>query len=463
MNLPSVWRIAARAFWPLLSMGAALAQVPAPAAPPASTPVAAAAAEPPVPVSRDARRIYESSRAKLVQIRTLLRNTNTQSSVGSGFFVEGPGLIVTNFHVASQLALDPERHRGVYVPVDGKEGEVELLAFDVQRDLAVLRVKPVEGAPAGAAVPAWPVLEFRPKTEPFLQGERIYSLGNPLDIGFAVMEGTFNGLVQRSFYPRIFFGGALNPGMSGGPALDEAGRIIGVNVAKRLDGEQVSFLIPAEFAQALLARAVNAKPITKPSHAEVARQLLVHQQLLTDRFVETPLKTQRHGGYAVPVPDDALARCWGKGRDPDFRAFSIERTDCQVDSHLFAGDFNTGFLRLRYEAYDAPNLGALRFSRLHSMSFRNEVFAVRGNRRKTPAECNERYIEQAGMAMRAVICFSGYRKLPGLYDVSVLVGTLNRPTQGVQGRLDAQGVSFENGLKMVEHYLAGFRWEGGAQ
>ncbi len=54
-------------------------------------------------------------------------------------------------------------------------------------------------------------------------------------------EGTYNGLVQRSFYPRIFFGGALNPGMSGGPALDDAGQVVGVNVSKRLDGDLLSF------------------------------------------------------------------------------------------------------------------------------------------------------------------------------------------------------------------------------
>jgi len=42
----------------------------------------------------------------------------------------------------------------------------------------------------------------------------------------------------------------------------------------------------------------------------------------------------------------------------------------------------------------------------------------------------------------------------------VLVSSLNRPTQGVQGRLDAHGVSFENALALVAYYLNGFKWEG---
>ncbi len=448
-------------------LSAALVSGPALAQAPAAPTAQAARAQPAAQISRNAQRAYESTRDKLVQIRILLKNSNTQASVGSGFFVAAEGLLITNFHVASQLALEPERYRGVYVPVDGKEGAVELLAFDVRNDLALLRVKGTQAvtatptaAPATAdATATQSVLSFRPREEPLSRGERIYSLGNPLDIGFAVTEGTFNGLVQRSFYPRIFFGGALNPGMSGGPALDEAGRVIGVNVSKRLDGDLVSFLIPAEFAQALMARGATAQPITKPAHAEVARQLLEHQELLTSRFTATPLKGQKHGGYSVPVPEDALARCWGRGRDPDFKAFDLERTDCQIDSHVFAGEFNTGFLRVRYEAYDAPNLGPLRFATMFSQSFRNEYFQQRSSRKATAAECSERYINTGGMDMRAVICVSAYRKLPGLHDVSVLVMSLNQPKQGVQGRLDAQGVSFDNGMKLINHYLAGFKWE----
>ena len=379
----------------VVSPGAAAAAVPGSAgspqdgAAPAPGIAPVAAAVPAAALSGNARRIYELSRDKLVQIRTLLRNSNTQASIGSGFFVSADGLIVTNFHVASQLALEPERYSGAYVTIDGQEGAVELLAFDVQRDLAVLRAK-------NRTSPA-PVLEFRPAAEAMAQGERIYSLGNPLDIGFAVTEGTYNGLVRRSFYPRIFFGGALNPGMSGGPAVDDAGRVLGVNVAKRLDGEQVSFLIPAEFAQALVQRAAHAQPITQPAYDEVTRQLLVHQNLLTERFLQTPFQEQRHGRYLVPVPNDALARCWGSGRDPDFHALNLERTKCQADSDVVAGDFSTGMVRLSYEAYDAPTLGAARFARTYSQSFGNEPFLKRGNGRQTAVECTERYVDQGSL------------------------------------------------------------------
>ena len=153
-----------------LCLQAAYAQAPAPAR---SAPAAAAPAPAPAQISRDAQRAYETTRDKLVQIRTLLRNSNTQASVGSGFFVSANGLIITNFHVASQLALEPERYRGVYVPVDGKEAEVELLAFDVRNDLALLRVK----TPAAGATPQ---LAFRGADRPLARACIVLrGLGHP--------------------------------------------------------------------------------------------------------------------------------------------------------------------------------------------------------------------------------------------------------------------------------------------
>ena len=71
------------------------------------------------------------------------------------------------------------------------------------------------------------------------------------------------------------------------------------------------------------------------------------------------------------------ARCWGRGRDADFKAFDLERTDCALDSYLFAGNVTTGYIELRYEAYDAPKFSPLRFSQLFGQGFANEPFAVR--------------------------------------------------------------------------------------
>jgi len=225
-----------------LAAASAMAQPRAPAsAPDAAAPAVPAA--PAAPVSLSARKIYEQARSQLVQIRTVLKGQASQTSVGSGFFVTRDGLIVTNFHVVSEAALKPERHDLVYVTADGREAPLQILQLDVLHDLALLRAADAKGR-------SFDALPFRPDALPLAQGERIYSLGNPLDVGFAVTQGTYNGLVRRSFYPQIFFGGALSGGMSGGPALDEEGHVVGINVARRVDGEQVSFLVPAAFAMA---------------------------------------------------------------------------------------------------------------------------------------------------------------------------------------------------------------------
>ena len=383
-----------------------------------------------------------------MQIRTLLRNANTQASIGSGFFVSADGLIVTNFHVASQLALEPERYRGVYVTMEGQEGEVELLAFDVQRDLAVLRAK---GRTAAA-----PVLSFRPTTDPLAQGERIYSLGNPLDVGFAVMEGNYNGLVKRSFYPQIFFGGALSGGMSGGPALDQDGQVIGVNVARRVDGEQVSFLVPSAFVAALLSRAKDGTALKTPAHAEVAAQLQAHQAELTERFIAQGWKPDTHPRYRVPVPQDGFMRCWGGSEVSRTGGLDMERSDCVMDTHIFAGEFNTGAISVRHESYDGSKLGALRFAAQNGQSFRNESFTRLRADLQTRPQCHEDFVDRDGLVLRAVACLRAYKKLPGLYDLSVLVATLDQPASGVQGRFDVQGVSFDNAQRLARHYLQAY-------
>ncbi len=414
-----------------------------------------AAADPtgsaPATVSLSARKVYEQARSQLVQIRTVLKGRASQTSVGSGFFVSSDGLIVSNFHVISEAALKPDRHDLVYVTADGREAPVRILQIDVLHDLALLKA-------GDSATRSFDALAFRDEARALSQGERIYSLGNPLDVGFAVTEGNYNGMVKRSFYPQIFFGGALSGGMSGGPALDQEGHVIGVNVARRVDGEQVSFLVPATFASALLQRGRAAKPLATPAYATLSEQLTVHQEMLTERFIAQGFKPATHVHYRVPVPADGFMRCWGSSEPSRTGGMDLERSDCVMDTRIFVGEFNTGALSVRHESYDGKNLGALRFAARHSASFRNESFSRLSAQHQTKAACHEDYIDRSGLVLRAVTCLRAYRKLSGLYDVSVLVATLDQADAGVQGRLDAQGVSFANALKLSRHYLESYAW-----
>jgi hypothetical protein len=432
-----------------LAAASASAQPRSPLATPASPPEAAAVPVPPVSLS--ARKVYEQARSQLVQIRTVLKGRASQTSVGSGFIVSAQGHILTNFHVVSEAALKPEQHDLVYVTADGREAPLQILQLDVLHDLALLRASDAAGRTFDA-------LPFRPASEPLAQGERIYSLGNPLDVGFTITQGTYNGLVKRSFYPQIFFGGALSAGMSGGPALDEEGHVVGVNVARRVDGEQVSFLVPAEFATALLARGKDAAPLLGPAYAIVDEQLLKHQAALTDRFIAQGWKDATHPRYHVPVPPDVFMRCWGTSTLSNTGGLDFERSDCVMDTRIFVGDFNTGTIALRHESYDGSKLGPLRFAARYSASFRNEAFSRLSSQHQTKPRCNEDYIDREGLPLRAVVCMRAYKKLPQLYDVAVLVATLDQSEGGVQGRFDAQGVTFGNAQRLAHHYLDAFRW-----
>jgi hypothetical protein len=420
-------------------------------------------AEPERAISPLAQRAFETTRDKLIQVRTLLKDQDSQASVGSGFIVSADGLIITNYHVVSQIALQPNSYRLTYTRVGGSSGALQLLAFDAVHDLALARMQARDGpatAPgvADATAPT-ASLAFRPRNQVLANGERIFSLGNPLDIGFAVLEGNYNGLVNRSFYPQILFSGALSPGMSGGPALDGQGRVIGVNVATRLDGLEVSFLVPAQFAEELLEQGRHAQPITGDAYPELTRQLLAHQATLVERFLALPWRSAGHARYRIPVPQEDFMRCWGASSRAEAKGMDFQSSECHMDSALFISDqLRTGNLTVRHETLDGGKLGTLRFSAAYSRRFAAKRSG--GSAATTAPECREGFADLDGLPARTVICMSAYRKLKGLYDLSVVVATVDAGQQGAQGRLDARGVDFDNALRLADYYLRGFGWNG---
>jgi hypothetical protein len=231
----------------------------------------------------------------------------------------------------------------------------------------------------------------------------------------------------------------------------------------------------------LVASGRDKAPIVAPAWAEITRQLLQHEANLSERFVQLPWREAGHATYRIPVPQEQFMRCWGRGSPQAVRGLQFERSDCEMDSRIFvSGSLLTGFITVRHEAYDGSKLGALRFSRRYSDSFRNEFIGL-DDRQRTAGQCLEQTVgatskgggtgaangpdssarsEAAkGLPLRAVVCLRAYKKLEGLYDLSVLVATLDKSSAGVQGRLDAFGVSLPSAQRLTQHYLDGFAWK----
>ena len=431
-------------------VAAALLPICAAAAPP--TPPAP---EAPRTLSNAAERVYDLAKPRILQIRTLLQAAGRQSTLGSGFLVSADGLAITNYHVVSQYALDPKTYRLEYLAPDGAKGTLQLLAFDVPHDLAVVKIEHT----------GLPFFEFDPRAidNRLPKGERIYAMGNPLDLGFTIVEGTYNGLVDKSYDERIHFSGAINPGMSGGPVAGNDGRIVGVNVAKRLDGEQVGFLVPARFAATLIERARKGPPLVlDKAREEVGRQLDGWQSAFYDALKGEGFRTAPFGTYRGLESAAPWMTCWASTNAdqlPKPRT-AVNTTRCTSATGIFVSDrILTGRVDLSYSYYKAIDLNAFQFAK--ELSTRSWGFDSRGGKRLTEQECRDDFVAAgpgARPALRATWCMRAYREFEGLYNVTLLALTQDHDREALLAQLSMQGVSYANSVTLGRRFLEAIQW-----
>ena len=415
-------------------------------------------AQPPgtsAPLSSAAERVYEMAKPRILQVRTLLQAAGRQTTIGSGFVVSADGYAITNYHVVSRFALDPKTYRLEYLAPDGGKGSLALLAIDVAHDLAVVKIDR-----AGL-----PYFEFASRSldGTLPKGERMYAMGNPLDLGFTIVEGTNNGLVDRSYDERIHFSGAINPGMSGGPVTDSDGRIVGVNVAKRLDGELVGFLVPARFAAALLERARRGPPLAlDKAREEVGRQLDAWQSAFYQALFQHDFRDTAFGPYRGMESAAPWLTCWAAtnaDQVPKPRV-AINTTRCSSVTGLFVSDrILTGRLDLTYSYHKSIDLNAFQFAR--EVSLQASAASFDRGRRLTAQECTDGFVEgvpRERPVLRARWCMRAYREFEGLYDVTVLAVTQDRDREALLAQLAMQGVSRANAAALGKRFLEAIRW-----
>ncbi len=210
--------------------------------------------------------LVESARQGVVHVRTIVPDSsrgrgaaNAVLSVGSGFFVDRAGLLVTNEHVV-RGAVDIRVR--LY---DGRELPACVAGLDPLTDIALLSVK------AGSPVHELP----RGDSDRVRAGETVVAIGSPFGFSHSASAGIISArerVIERSeirseadlpvspsdnysFY--IQTDALINLGNSGGPLLDRSGHVIGVNTAfwgRAQTAQGVGFAIPINIVNLLLPR-----------------------------------------------------------------------------------------------------------------------------------------------------------------------------------------------------------------
>jgi len=156
--------------------------------------------------------------------------------VGSGFIIESNGLILTNAHVV-------EGATTIYVTLtDKREFKAKLLGLDKRTDVAVVKIDARD-------LPKLPLGD----SSKVRVGEWVLAIGSPFGLENTVTAGIVSAKSRDTgdYLPFIQTDVAVNPGNSGGPLLNTAGQVIGINsqIFSRSGGYMgISFAIPIDEA-----------------------------------------------------------------------------------------------------------------------------------------------------------------------------------------------------------------------
>ena len=398
------------------------------------------------PAPDEAQRLYQAYGDAVYQVQVVDLTSNKKTSIGSGFQFSKDGLIATNSHVVADALQRPGNNRIEFLHDKGETGSLKVLVADVVHDLAIVRMdKPGK---------TWLMLG----SSKLPKGTKLFSLGNPHDIGFTIIEGTFNGLSKDSFVDNIHFSGALNPGMSGGPAIGHDGAVVGINVATA--GNNIGFLVPVEPLHQLLDRYLNLpKGYNFVAHADshIQEQLLANQDRNVNVLLNKKWESVPFGPVMVPGHINDILKCWGgtshKEKDPYENYFST----CSSQDRMFLdNEFDTGVLLYRYNyIVGKDKLNLARF-----FNFYQGQFSVPGgdfqNAKEgdvTNFDCNSRFVDIAGFRWKSNFCIRQYKNYPAIFDMHLYMAMVGAGKKGLIVTLAAQGVSKQNALALGRRFM----------
>ncbi len=191
--------------------------------------------------------VYKRIAPSVVDVTSTLRYDGETAS-GTGFVIDARrGLVLTNNHVIRHATAV-----AVTLPATGRSYPARILGTDVAADIAVLQVIGVTGLPAAPIgdsarlTPGMPVLAIGNQAgaggSPAIAPGVLSATGRTIlaDDGSSGFTETLHGMLQVT--------ARIQPGDSGGPLADTAGRVIGVDTAARTGAAEAGYAIPIDTA-----------------------------------------------------------------------------------------------------------------------------------------------------------------------------------------------------------------------
>lgn len=188
---------------------------------------------------------------QIKKFRKYMVNKNSHNS-GSGFIIRKNGYILTNAHVvknADKITVQLN---------DKKTYPAKIVGTDTFSDLAVIKIE----------VENLPTLKIGSSTN-LRPGEFVIAIGSPLGYDQSVTLGIISAVdrEEKDISGNLNFiqtDAAINQGNSGGPLINLAGEVVGVNTALRRNANTIGFSIPANVAKQVSDDLIAHKKILRP-------------------------------------------------------------------------------------------------------------------------------------------------------------------------------------------------------